>query len=189
MNKDSGKHWFGSYGKSSKGRGHPLLFGEPLEAVHFDPFPDGGGYPIGFLEWVFKMMRCRDPSNVLHVCSGSVRTGTRIDIREHTNPTIVADAINIPLKDSSFNYILIDPPYAESYAENLYGTGKDYPKVGPLIKEAGRVLKPDGKMGLLHFMVPMIRKPLKLLGVYGVTTGSGYAIRAWSLMTRCEEPQ
>ena len=180
------KHWFGSSGKSSKGAGHPLLFGYPIHAAHFDAFPDGGGYPIGFIEWAFKMMHCRNPADVLHICSGSVRTGVRVDIREEMTPSVVADACHIPFKDSSFSYILIDPPYAESYAENLYGTGKHYPRPGPLVKEAGRVLRPDGKMGLLHFMVPMIRKPIKILGVYGVTTGSGYAIRAWTLMTRMD---
>ena len=177
-------HWFGSYSKKSKGKGHPVLFGKPMEAAAFESFPDGGGYPIGFLEWTYKMMCCRNPEKVLHICSGSVSQGICLDIRKSVEPTIVGDAISLPFRESSFQYILIDPPYAESYAENLYGTGKNYPKPSRLVQEAGRVLKPDGKMGLLHFLVPMIRKPLKILGVYGVTTGCGYAIRAWSLITR-----
>lgn len=43
-----------------------------------------------------------------------------------------------------------------------------------------------GKVGLLHFQVPMTRKPLRVVGVWGVTTGAGYAIRAWTLAQKKE---
>jgi hypothetical protein len=34
---------------------------------------------------------------------------------------------------------------------------------------------------MLHFQVPMFRHPLRLIGVYGITTGLGYAIRAFTV--------
>lgn len=176
-------HWFGPSGPRSKGRGHPLMFSFK-ETEHFDPFPDGGGYPKGFLRRAFDLLQVENPEEVLHLCSGSVRSGITVDIRPETRPKIVADARQAPFADESFRAILIDPPYNEDYAKNLYGTGKDYPRPGHLLREAARLLKVGGRVGLLHFQVPMIRRPLKIVGVWGITTGSGYAIRAFTVLEK-----
>ena len=178
------KHWFGDGNKSSKGKGHPIMYGKPKPAKHFVDFPYGGGYPIGFIEWAYEIMGVTDPEKVLHLCSGSMRTGVRVDIRPEMQPTVCCDIRNTTFPDESFDFILSDPPYAESYAENLYGTGQHYPKPSEILKEATRLLRPNGYFGLLHFIVPMNRKPMKLVQVYGITTGAGYAIRAWSLFTK-----
>lgn len=177
------RHSFGPHGKTSKGRGHPLLFGKS-EAEYFDPFPDGGGYPKRFLSFAFEKLEVDDPDRVLHLCSGSMRSGVRVDIRPEMNPTVVCDARNTPFDDESFEWVMIDPPYSEEYARNLYGTEDSYPKPGQLMREASRLLRPGGKVGLLHFQVPMIRKPLKMLAVYGITTGMGYNIRSFTV---CEK--
>lgn len=168
----------------SPGEGHPIMYGSPQPAHHFDAFPDGGGYPKRFVEWALREMSCPDASKVLHLCSGSMRTGVRVDVRPEMQPDVVADCRATPFPDESFDWIMADPPYAESYAENLYGVGAHYPKPGEIVREATRLLRPGGRFGLLHFMVPMIRKPLRIVNVYGVTTGSGYAIRAWTLMEK-----
>jgi len=180
---ESTGHWFGAKGKGSKGRGHPIMYGKPKPAIQFNDFPEGGGYPKGFLEWAYVTMGCYD-MEVLHLCSGSVRTGTTVDIRPECRPTFVADCRATGLPDETFDYILADPPYAKDYAENLYGTGKDYPKPGEILREAARLLRPGGRVGILHFIVPMTRRPLKMMGVWGITTGAGYAIRAWSLFEK-----
>ncbi len=172
------KHSFGAYGPSSKGQGHPVMFGmKPTE--DFEAFPEGGGYPKRFLQRAYQLMGMEDPDRVLHVCSGSMRRGICVDIRSECRPTVVADGEALPFRDGCFRWVLIDPPYSEEWARNLYGTG--YPKPGRLLAEAARVLQPGGRVGFLHFLVPMRRRPLKLLGVWGITTGAGYAIRAWSL--------
>lgn len=185
------RHWFGagkgSGGKDSPGAGHPVMFGRPKRSLHFDPFPDGGGYPIGFVEWALKEMGCADPANVLHLCAGSVVTGRRVDIRPELNPDIVADCRNVPLPDASVEFVMADPPYSEEMAENLYGTGRVYPQPGQIVKEACRLLRPGGRFGLLHVQVPMGHKPMRIVGVYGITTGSGYNIRAWTLMEKGQE--
>lgn len=183
------RHWFGPNSPKSKGAGHPVMYGKPKEALHFTAFQDGGGYPIGFVEWAFAEMRKEhsgvllNPDNILHLCSGSMKTGTTVDIRSSLNPTFVADVRDMRhiIKDESFDFIMADPPYSEEYAENLYKTGSDYPKPGQILKESARILRPGGLVGIMHFQVPMARKPLKLIRVYGITTGAGYAIRAWSL--------
>lgn len=180
----SRKHSFGTYSSSSKGEGHPIMYGSPQPVIWFDAFPDGGGYPKRFMEWAHREMECDDPGGVLHLCSGSVRIGVTVDIRAEVNPQIVADARQVPLPDESFNWIMIDPPYSETYANNLYGTGTTYPKPGELLKEAARLCRTGGLIGLLHFIVPVTRRPLKIRKVYGITTGNGTAIRAWTLLEK-----
>jgi hypothetical protein len=160
------------------------MYGKPKPAVMFGDFPEGGGYPKGFLEWAFDIMGVSNQDAVLHLCSGSVRVGVTVDIRPECHPNIVADCRRTGLPSESFDFILADPPYAEDYAKNLYGTGRDYPKPGEILREAARLLRPQGRVGILHFIVPMTRRPLKMLGVWGITTGAGYAIRAWSLFEK-----
>lgn len=177
-------HKFGPKGKNSKGTGHAIMYGKPKPVIHFDTFPDGGGYPHGFIEWALAEMGCDDSSKVLHLCSGSVLTGVRVDVRECVSPDIVADCRNVPVPDGSFDFILADPPYSHEYANNLYGTADQYPLPGQICREASRILKPGGKFGLMHFQVPMVRRPLSIVQVYGISQGLGYAIKAWTLMEK-----
>jgi SAM-dependent methyltransferase len=189
----SNTHTFGpNAGEKAKGSGHPVMFGKPKPASDFDVFPEGGGYPHRFLGWAYELMEAANgqivnPDQVLHLCSGSMLRGIRVDIRPEKNPDIVADCRNVPLPDESVDWILADPPYSLEYAKNLYGTEDNYPAPGQIVKEAMRLLRPGGLLGLLHFQVPMIRKPAKIVNVYGVTTGSGYAIRAWTLIQKNTE--
>ena len=167
-----------------KGKGHPIMYGKPRPTQHFEDFTDGGGFPLRFLEWVYENWGVKNPSNVLHICSGSVITGIRVDIRISKHPTLVANAIRLPLADNSFEWIIADPPYSAEYAQNLYGTGNAYPSPHTLTQEALRVLRPGGRFGLLHPMIPKFRKPGKLLDTFGITTGIGYNIRAFSVLTK-----
>lgn len=157
------------------------MFGNPRPAVHFDEFPDGGGYPLRFVEWIYEQWNVTDPTSVLHLCSGSMTSGIRIDIRLECQPDFVADCRTVPMRDESFDFIMADPPYSEDYAKDLYDTAQHYPRPGQIAKEACRLLRPGGYFGLLHVQVPMTRKPLRVEAVYGITTGAGYAIRAFTV--------
>ena len=135
------------------------MYGPPSPATNFDnfdDFPEGGGYPKGFLRWAYLQMGVDDPREVLHLCSGSVRSGITVDIRAETRPSIVADCRHVPYPDGSFRFILADPPYSRQYAANLYGTASVYPKPGQILKEASRLLSSGGRVGLLHFMEKMV---------------------------------
>lgn len=169
--------------------------GYPREALMFRPFPEGGGYPKGFVEWALSETLNEDnPDAVLHVCSGSMIRGTTVDIRESVNPDFVADGRNLPFEDGSFRTIMIDPPYGETYAEHLYGTGRHYPKPGALLAEASRVVRVGGRVGILHFLVPQVANGkvepgrMRLVGVWGVTTGMNNAIRAWTVFEKRTVP-
>jgi SAM-dependent methyltransferase len=169
--------------RHGKGTGHPILFGLP-EAEFFGDFPDGGGYPRGFLQRAFAIMGVTDPAAVLHVCSGSMKIGVRVDIRPEMNPTVVADACNLPFAADAFEFVMADPPYSREYAANLYGTGDVYPDPHKLVNECLRVLKPGGRLGFMHHIVPKFRKPGRILKVHTITQGVGYNVRAWSLFTK-----
>jgi hypothetical protein len=169
-----------------QGNGHPVLFGF-APALQYVAMPDGGGYPIGFLERAYSTLGVTNPDRVLHLCSGSLRVGVRVDIRSEMEPDIVADCRAVPLPDESFDWIMADPPYSEQYAANLYGTAGDYPAPSQILKEASRLLRPGGTVGLLHFQVPMHRPPLQMVGVWGVSTGAGYAIRAWTVFRKAQQ--
>lgn len=166
--------------------GHPLLFGV-APARQFVMFPDGGGYPRGFLDAMYPTLGVTDPTRVLHLCSGSVRVGVRVDIRPEMEPTVVADVRHLPFADESFDWIMADPPYSEGYADNMYDTLSVYPTPASVIKEAARVLRPGGRVGILHFITPASPPSLALVGIWGCTFGSNYRIRAWTVFEKAQE--
>lgn len=179
----------GANNGKSRGQGHGPMFGNPREALHFGDFPDGGGYPLGFLEWAFEELarvsgRAVDSDKVLHLCSGSVKTGIRVDIRAELCPDIVADCRSVPLPDGSVSFIMADPPYSKEYADSLYATGDVYPRPGQILSEAARLLRPGGLVGFMHHQVPVFRRPLRLEKVYAVHRGLGYNLVAWSLLRK-----
>lgn len=146
-----------------------------------------GGYPKGFVHEALKLLRC-SPPEVPHVCSGALPKGhgIRVDLRSAARPDVRADGRNLPFADRTFRGVLIDPPYTVEYARDLYGV--EYPRPSHLLAEALRVVRPGGRVGILHFLVPMSMPGLKLETVRGVTTGAGYRIRALSIFVREQEP-
>lgn len=142
-----------------------------------------GAFPKRFLVWATRQLYS-DPREVLHVCSGGLAAGngTRVDIRRAAAPDVVADGRSLPFRTGSFGAVLIDPPYSVEYARDLYGT--DYPRPSHLLAEASRVVRPCGRVGIVHFLVPMPPKGCRLETVRALTTGCGYRIRAFTIFIR-----
>ena len=154
-----------------------------------DPDPVWGQYPKGFLRFALRHMFC-DPAEVLHVCSGAlsreaVGRGIRIDLAARARPDIRADGRALPFKDESFAGVLLDPPYTKEYARELYDT--DYPRPSHLLREAARVLRPGGRIGILHFIMPYPPPGCRYVTVVGISTGCGYALRAFSIFVKLED--
>lgn len=146
-------------------------------------FPRGRGE--SFLSWALRQLGARSSHDVLHVCSGGLGAGTpgvRVDIRAEASPSVVADGRALPFADAAFAAVLIDPPYTVEYARDLYGT--DYPRPSHLLAEAARVVKPLGRIGILHFLVPNPPADCDVVAVHGVTQGCGYRIRALTIYQR-----
>lgn len=124
------------------------------------PDPEGfvvlGRYPKGFLRHVVKLRLLGDVrrDEILHVCSGTLGPYERltVDVRLEARPWVVADGRHLPFADSTFKAVMMDPPYSETYARELYGT--DNPRPSHLLREAARVVVPGGRIGILHVAVP-----------------------------------
>lgn len=136
-----------------------------------------GMYPATFIPAILPWLRC-ERREVLHVCSGGLGAGEgiRVDIRPEACPDIVADGRSLPLEDSSQVAVLIDPPYTEHYARDLYGT--DYPRPAHLLAEASRVVRPNGRIGFVHYIVPNAPPGCRFVKAFGLSMGFGYPMRA-----------
>lgn len=99
-----------------------------------------GGFPRFFEENLIKLLGY--PQAILHPFGGMAEYGIRMDLRPETNPDIVWDAHNIPYADQTFDCVILDPPYSDQEAADLYGT----PKLDKAryTREAVRVTKPGG---------------------------------------------
>lgn len=145
-------------------------------AAHF-----WGAYPRDFIKWACQVMQC-SRQEVFHLCSGSLPKGEgalRVDIRPEVEPDLVADCRALPLGNGCAAAVLLDPPYSIEYAQDLYST--EYPRPSALLAEAARIAKSGAPIGLLHFLVPLPPADTRIETVYGVTTGPGYRIRAFTI--------
>jgi SAM-dependent methyltransferase len=179
--------WTNDYRMAAGRRtGHAAVF-RLDQVVELADFPEGGGFPKRFLADVaYPTLGVTDPARVLHICSGSVRAPFTIDRRSSVRPAVVADARALPFRNATFDWAIADPPYSREWARTLYGiTARQYPTPGGIVTEALRVLRPGGRVGLLHYMVPPYSTAsARLVGVWGITVGPGSTIRAWSVLEK-----
>jgi len=149
--------------------------------------PDGfavfGRFPKGWLNHILQQSllgRVRR-EEILHVCSGTLSESETwtVDIRPQARPLVIANGCHLPFRDASFKAVLLDPPYSDQYARNLYGV--ENPRPAWLLREAARVIQRCGRIGILHIAVPFAPPECRLMKVYGVSTGPGFRIRAFSV--------
>lgn len=99
-----------------------------------------GAFPLYFEENLVQLLGY--PERILHPFGGMAETGTRVDLNASVEPDILADAHDLPLEDGSFDLVVLDPPYSDEEARELYETPKLRP--GVYIAEAVRVLREGG---------------------------------------------
>jgi len=99
-----------------------------------------GGFPRFFEENLVKLLGY--PEQILHTFGGRAAIGTRVDLDPTLEPDVVADAHKLPFEDESFDAVILDPPYSDEEARELYGT----PRLRPALytREAVRVLREGG---------------------------------------------
>ena len=99
-----------------------------------------GAFPLYFEANLLQVLGW--PEKVLHPFGGMAEYGTRVDINPEVNPDVIGDAHDLPFPDGSFDCTLLDPPYSDGEAEELYGT----PPLRPAeyIAEAVRVTREGG---------------------------------------------
>jgi hypothetical protein len=147
------------------------------------PVPVFGQYPRDLIRKLLPWLRC-ERREILHVCSGSLPPGEglRVDVRRDARPDVLADGRALPLRDSSVAAVMIDPPYTEHYARELYGT--DYPRPSHLLAEAVRVVRPCGRVAIVHYITPNPPDRARLVKVFGLSMGFGFPMRAVTIFER-----
>lgn len=165
--------------------GHPALFAI-APAFELGIQPEGGGFPIGLVEYAARLMDCRDLSRIVHLCSGSVRAPLTFDLRPESEAACLADVRWLPVRPGSVRWIVADPPYGADYAQELWGTGKQYPTPTVLLRECLEALEPGGQVALLHQVIPQMPDGLESLGVWGVYCGTNTRMRALTIGRKSE---
>ena len=163
-----------------------------------------GAYPSGFLVRARDLLGVSIDDPILHVCSGKIEDypfegygpndGT-VDIDKSLQPEWVMDVRkdlpNLPKEDGGplWPAILADPPYGAEEADN-YNCGRDVlPDPNKLLKLCLEHVRPGGRVGVLHYIVPRPPKEvgetkIRFVAVCGVMTGFGQRIRAYSVFER-----
>lgn len=135
-----------------------------------------GSYPPGYLRRVQSLFPDVPARDTLHLFSGSLREGLRVDLNHANVPSVAADATALPFRDGAFRLVYADPPYSTADAVR-YGTPMvDRRKV---LREAARVTAPSGYLVWLDTVLPMFRKDLwHWWGVIGIVRSTNHRVRA-----------
>lgn len=141
-----------------------------------------GQYPPHFLDRVMALFP--DKKVVLNLCSGTVKENVTLDINRDLNPSVCADAQNIPFKPDSIDLIVFDPPYSKRDAVQYY----DVPYISSVkaMRTCLSVLKVGGFFCCLDVRYPSYsrKKGWSLVGLIAVVTGFGKVTRMLSIFRR-----
>ena len=145
-----------------------------------------GQYPPTFLKRVLALWPDVPERRCLHVCSGTVQHGVRVDLSRAFGPSVLASAEALPFTDGSFSLVLYDPPYDRKNAA-IYGVAPKPPRWTHAMREMTRVLRPGGHLGILHWYYPSYsRKQLgiRLVGLIAVCVGFCSMTRIFSIFEK-----
>src|SRR5262245_60165370 len=137
-------------------------------------------YPGRFLANVRRTYPELLGSGTLQMFSGSSGFGVTTDLREETGADIIAPFDAIPCPDASFDNVLADPPYADHWQGQWHG---DLPKPKHILREAVRLVRPGGLIGILHIIViPAYREyGVERIALHPVLCGPNNAIRVFNV--------
>ena len=145
--------------------------------------PSSNGYPGAFPRGLLPRMKRQNwwGKNRLWMFSGSYKdpAGTTVDIKPECEPSVVCNCEQLPFEDNTFDFVMLDPPYSELEAKELYNL--DYCNIPKVVNEAARVCAPGGHIALLHRLIPWYgpwenqhKKRMIPVAVVGVYTLAGY---------------
>lgn len=125
-------------------------------------------------------------TNCLHMFSGSTHPTfwmTTTDMRHDAAPNVASSFDALPFGDESFEAVMADPPYADHYQKQW---GGDLPKPKSILREAVRLVKPGGLIGILHIIIIPAYKELgvKRIALHPILAGPNNAIRVFNVFQK-----
>lgn len=140
-------------------------------------------YPSRFIHNLKKVYPEMVTNKTLHMFSGSEEFGFTVDFREETGADLIADFRAIPLGDESVEAVLADPPYADHWQGQWHG---ELPKPKHILREAARLVKPGGLIGILHIIIIPAYKEfgVKRIALHPILTGPNNAIRVFNVFRK-----
>lgn len=124
----------------------------------------------------------------LHMFSGACTWGITTDIRPETGAQIVAPYDAIPLPDASVDNVIADPPYADHYQNEWVNADGvvELPKPKWILREAARLVKPHGLIGILHIIIIPAYADfrVKRIGLHPILAGPGNAFRGFNVFQK-----
>lgn len=103
-----------------------------------------GGFPLHFERNLVQLLGY--PDRILHPFGGRAEIGERCDLNAELEPDFLCDAHALPIGDELFDLVVLDPPYSDAEAREIYGTPPLHPAI--YTAEAVRVLRPGGWLAL-----------------------------------------
>jgi hypothetical protein len=160
-----------------------VLYNDINEDLGERPSPVYGQYPRGLIAKLLPWLLC-ERHQILHVCSGSLPRGEgiRVDIRPEAKPDFICDGRKLPFRDGEHDAVMLDPPYSEAYALSLYKVR--YARPSQLLREAARVVRPGGRIAIVHYITPKPVKGTTFVKAFGLSTGFDMPMRAVSIYQR-----
>lgn len=130
-------------------------------------------YPNNFLHRLSTLIDF-DDKRILHLFCGSSRFGTvRIDINPEVEPDYLLDLAKdeLPFPDNYFDIVIADPPY------------KNF-KPYSFVKEAVRVLRKNGFLIILHWLIYNTPKGCRRWACLAVSPGPNRRIRCCNIFRK-----
>jgi hypothetical protein len=140
-------------------------------------------YPSRFIFNVKRVYPKMIGVGALHMFSGSSDLGTTTDFREETGADIIAPFDAIPVEDGYFASVLADPPYADHWQGQWHGA---LPKPKHILREASRLVRSGGLIGILHIIVIPAYKAygVERIALHPVLAGPNNAIRVFNVFRK-----
>lgn len=171
-----------------------------------------GAYPNGFLERALPMIGASDQDEVLHLCGGRtkdypnkrlVQRARTVDADPATEPDYLVDVSGrgtewlyrathpraldaVPRPDGGWHAVLIDPPYTDA-DHAKYASKTALPQANHLLRLALDLVKPSGRVGVLHYVWPQPPKTARSIACIGVVSGFNNRMRCFSVFERIAE--
>jgi len=152
--------------------------------------PYTGLWPSGLLERLWVLIGKQ--KSVFQPFKGLSKVGIGCDWNRNVKPEIVADAQQLPIRDESFDCVLMDPPYSETYVAHYSELDQRIKRTKPKfsfyksLQEGARIVKPGGFLVILHTLIPkhVGRDKFRRFATIGISTGPNKRIRCLTVFRK-----